>query len=131
MDDELHGRTKSPNFHYFIVKDLVSKYDQLKEAIRSERVQIIKKTSGWRDDKNFCTTLHMSSATSLRNNISSLSDLQQISNISNARLDHFAFMLMPKPQIKFCYICIFISYPWCDHWFSINFSAMRNQINSG
>ena len=59
----------------------------------------------------------MSSVTSSRNKISFLFELQQICNISNARwnsrviLDPIAWVLM--------------------HWFSSNFSAMRNLIISG
>ena len=43
MDDELHGGTKSLNFEYFIVKDLESKYDLLKEAISSEKISLSRK----------------------------------------------------------------------------------------
>ena len=51
IDDVLHGWTKSLDFDYFFVKDLVSKYcDQLKEAISSGKAQIIKEASGWRND---------------------------------------------------------------------------------
>ena len=53
MNDELHGWTKSPDFDYFFVKDLVRKYDQLNEAISSGKAQIIKETSNARDDIKF------------------------------------------------------------------------------
>ena len=116
MDNELHGSTKS-NFDYFFVKDLVRKYDQLKEAISSGKAKIIEETSGWRNDVKFLYHLHMTSVTSLRNKISSFCALQQIFNIRNARwnscaiLDPLTFMLMSKTWIKFCKVCLFIFYP--------------------
>ena len=50
MDDELHGSTKSPDINYFFVKDLISKYDHLKEAFSNGKAKI-KKIAGWRDMK--------------------------------------------------------------------------------
>ena len=70
MDDELHGWTKSSDFEYFFVKNLVSKYNLLKEAIIIGKAQIIKKKAVGGMTKKFCTTLHMPSVTYLRNNIS-------------------------------------------------------------
>ena len=86
MDDELCGATKSPNIDYFFMKELVGKIDQLNKAFSSGKAQIFKNTSGWRDDMKFLYHLTHFFVTLLRNKIGScLCDLQQISNICNAR----------------------------------------------
>ena len=40
-------------------------------------------------------------------------------------------MLMPKALSKLCKVCLFISYPRSDCYFSPNFSAMMVLLNSG
>ena len=40
-------------------------------------------------------------------------------------------MLMPETLIKFRKVCLFISNPCVNYWFSTNFSAMRILINYG
>ena len=59
----------------------------------------------------------MSSVTLLRNKIRScLCELRQISNInSSAILAPLAFMLMPKTSIKFCKVCLFVSFLWDNY----------------
>ena len=51
-------------------------------------------------------------------------NFQQIPSIINACQNSrairalLAFILMPETRIRLHKICLFISYPWADHWFS-------------
>ena len=47
------------------MKDLTSRYDQLKEAFSNGKAKI-KETGGWRDDMKFFTSSHVSFVTSWR-----------------------------------------------------------------
>ena len=123
MDNELHGSTKSPDIDYFFVKDLTSKYDYLKEAFRNGKAKI-KEIGSWRDNMKFLYHLTCVFHHFIKKDKIPFVNFQQISNSSNVRwnscaiLALLAFIMMPETQIRLHKICIFISYPWADRWFS-------------
>ncbi|QQP32953.1 Uncharacterized protein FKW44_024153 [Caligus rogercresseyi] len=123
MDDELHDSTKSPDIEYFLVKDLVRMYDQLKAAFSNGKAEI-KETGGWRDDMKFLYHLTRVFRHFTEKDEVPFVNFQQIPNISNARwnsraiLALLAFILMPETRTRLRKICSFISYPWAGHWFS-------------
>ena len=82
------GCIKSPDFDYFFERDLVSKYDQLKEPISSGKAQIIKELSGYREDIKFLYLTHVFHYFIEKQTKRSLSELQQVSNISNTCWNH-------------------------------------------
>ena len=122
MDDELHGSTKSPYIDYFFIKDLTSKYDYLKEAFSDGKAKI-REIGGWKDMK-FLYHLTRVFRHFIEKDKIPFVNFQQISNISNARwnsraiLALLAFIAMPETRIRLPKICLSISYPWTDHWFS-------------
>ena len=123
MDDELQGSTKSPDIDYFFVKDLTSRYDQLKEAFSNGKAKI-KETGSWRDDMKFLYHLTRVFRHIMEKDEVPLVNFQQIPNMSNARWNSrailvlLAFILMPETRIRLRKICSFVSYQWADHWFS-------------
>ena len=83
MDNELQCSTKSPDVDYFFVKDLMSIYEQLKEAFTNGEAKI-KDTGGWRDDIKFLHHLTSVFQYFIEKDETPFANFQQIPNISNA-----------------------------------------------
>jgi hypothetical protein len=123
MDEELGGKTKSPNIEYPFVSELVENYEELKAEFENGTEDIGEK-SGWRDDMKFLFHLTRVFRFFEEKGHFPMINFQKIPNISNARwnsraiLALLAFILMPPSRDTLRKVCSFISYDWADYWFS-------------
>ena len=123
MDQELAGKTKSPNIEYFFVEELLTSYEEFQGSFQNG-THVIENKTGWRDDMKFLFHLTRAFRFFDENWSFPLIKFHKIPNISNARwnsraiLALLAFILMPNQRERLQTVCEFISYDWADHWFS-------------
>jgi hypothetical protein len=123
MDEELGGKTSSPNIEYPFVPQLLKDYEELKDHFVHGTEEILEK-SGWRDDMKFLYHLTRVFRFFEEKGHFPFINFQKIPNISNARwnsraiLALLAFILIPTSRNTLQKICRFISYDWADYWFT-------------
>ena len=123
MDDELGGKTSSPNIEYPFVCQLLNEYDELKAEFVNGTEHIVEK-SGWRDDMKFFFHLTRVFRFFSEKGHFPLVHFQKIPNISNARwnsraiLAILAFILIPATRVTLEKVCRFVSYDWAQYWFT-------------
>lgn len=109
---------------YEFVKILLSSYDNLKMSYKQNSEKITVENIIWRDDMKFLAELCMAFKYFLKEKQFPFINFKKIPPLSNARwnsraiMAFLAYILIDNYRSQLHDICVFISGPWSDVWFS-------------